>query len=154
MSSINNSNNTPHNTETNCNLVGGGGTGTHTQTHNLNLNNNMFYPPSNNLPNPNFFLTNNRNIGNTNTNTSLSMAVATANTNTNPFSLHPVGVNATNAPYAISANAAIPSFDMAALLTNAMVQQQMMAGQTALNSTYGAQNTASAGAGNTTISLC
>ena len=146
MSSINDSNNTPHNTETNCNLVGGGG-GTHTQTHNLNLNNNMFYPPSNNLPNPNFFLTNNRNIGNANT--SLSMAVA-ANTNTNPFSLHPVGVNATNAHYAISANAAIPSFDMAALLTNAMVQQQMMAGQIALNSTYGAQNTASAGAGNTT----
>ena len=81
---------------------------------NINTNINMVHPSS---VHPSSSFANNQNIANTNA--SLSMAAASF---ANPFSLM-------NPPTAALLAHVDPSFDMAALLTNAMVQQHHMMGQ-------------------------
>ena len=107
MSFVTNSNSYPH-TNANISSVGVGVDGGQQPYNNINTNINMVHPSS---VHPSSSFANNQNIANTNA--SLSMAAASF---ANPFSLM-------NPPTAALLAHVDPSFDMAALLTNAMVQQ-------------------------------
>jgi len=112
MSFVTNSNSYP--TNANISSLGVGVDGGQQPYNNINTNINMVHPSS---VHPSSSFANNQNIANTNA--SLSMAAASF---ANPFSLM-------NPPTAALLAHVDPSFDMAALLTNAMVQQHHMMGQ-------------------------